>query len=320
MKIHTRFAAGAALSLLLTACSGSPSPTMGEPSAASQAAVSGQALDQLQKSKANLEASGLPIHLLEFHAAGPLATDAEVQALEGRMIEDAAMVPQYDGAHAATFSVRAIGDRMRDVQAGQPEAQDVVANIRGMAFPAIHPGQKTADLTWESQGRVFHTTCVYDEKGVVYDNLLSNLVFVEAQELPAETSLDQLRRSAAESATPMVNQSFTATVVDLTLKWVWGSTRGKVHIDHYVITSDGWYSFSDDGGSATAYMDLGSAGAQQKRHSLTYPRISKQAWGYGWATPTASFHIAWQSGSASFDVSLSGVGSDGKGEGIHTIY
>ena len=125
----------------------------------------------------------------------------------------------------------------------------------------------------------------------------------------------------SNAITPLFSASFTANVVDVTIKWIWGSTRGKVVIDHYVITCDSWRSFCNDGHAITDWMTLGHTNAQARRNFFRRsPRLSKLAWGYAWGTPTVSLNVTWHSGSLSFTASTSGVGSNGHGAGIHTIF
>lgn len=278
----------------------------------------GDLVEQLELSSKNLAAKGLPLRIVSYTPAASLETEDAMRSIEEQILDDSAMVPQYNGMEASSFRLSTIHERMQAFHAGDDE-QNVVANIKSMAFPSIKMGQKVLDITWESQGQQFHTKCVYDENGIVYDNMLSNIAFVVTEEPASEAP-----RAPAEEemidATALANQSWSTRFLNYTITWVWGGTRGKIEMDHYVISCDGWYSFCDDGGAVNAWMSVGSASGRTGRNALWYPRISKLAWGYGWATPTASFSIAWNSGSLTFSVSTSGVGSAGKGSGIHTIY
>jgi hypothetical protein len=265
-------------------------------------------LEQLERSREALAARGLPLTLVDHAPAAPLDTEDAVRDAKARLLNGGALVPTYDGVTASTLSLATLDERMRAFHAGE-DRQDVVANLEALALPRIELGQQAMDLTWESLGRRFQTQLIYDRDGVVYDHLLSNLAFVEARE-PAPGA----------ARTPLANQSSSARFLDLAILWVWGGLRGQVQLDHYVISCDGWVSFCDDGGAANAWMSLGSADGETRRNALLSPRISKLAWGYGWATPTASFSLTWSYESLSFSASTSGVGSAGKGAGIHTMY
>jgi hypothetical protein len=280
-------------------------------------------VDQLEVSKQTLAAKGLPIHLISYAAAGALDTDDAVRSVKTQLVADNVMVPEYDGMEPASFRLSTIHERMQAPKAANEDEQDVVSNIQSNAFPSIKVGQKTLDVMWESQGRQFQTKLVYDDNGVVYDNMLSNIAFIEVTQLPTETPpqpTTEIKDAKDANVAARRNRSWSTRFLDTTIKWAWGATRGKIQMSHYVISCDGWHSFCDAGGDVTAWMSLGNAAGKTHQNALRKPRISKLAWGYGWATPTASFKITWKSKSGSFDVGTSGVGSAGKGSGIHTIY
>jgi hypothetical protein len=281
--------------------------------------VPAQIVEQLKLSQQALAAHGLPLQLVGYTAAKGLDTDAAVRSAQESLVADSAVVPQYDGTQASSFSVSSIAERKKAFQSGSA-VQDVVANIRTMAFPTIKKGQKTLNVTWESQGRKFQTRLVYDDKGVVYDNVLSNLAFVEQEQRAAEAPPSPPKEEAqAEAAAAKRNAKWSTRFLNYTIRWAWGATRGKITLDHYVITCDRWHSFCDHGGQANAWMSLGKADAKARSHSLKKPRIAKLAWAYGWATPTASFSIKWEGHGASFSVDTGGIGSSGKGSGIHAL-
>src|SRR5262249_33532514 len=219
-------------------------------------------------------------------------SDAAVGAAKAHILEGAAMVPQFDGVNASTFKLDTIAQRMQAYRAST-DGVDVVGNIQSMAFPSIKVGQRALDVTWESQGHQFDTRLVYDENGVVYDNMLSNLAIIEPGDAGAEKvsgpPAPTTEPTQRTGMTPSFTGSFTARAVDVTIKWIWGSTRGKVVIDHYVITCNSWVSFCNDGYSLNDWMTLGHTNAQAHRNFFrSSPRLSKLAWGYAWGTPTVS--------------------------------
>lgn len=288
-------------------------------------AIAGPVVAQLARSRDTLAAQGLPLQIVGYAAAAPLDSDAAVRLAGARLLDDRALVPQYDGQHAASLSLTSLHDRTRAFLAGD-DPQDVVANLQSQVLPRLHVGQKALDVTWDNQGRQFQTTLVYDDdSGVVYDHLLSNLA-VTHDNTPSQATASDRDASARpdgahpDAIAPLVNQSSTHRFVDLTITWLWGATRGQIQLDHYVISCDNWVSFCDDGGQANAWMSLGTAGGDTERNALVYPRISKLAWAYGWATPTASFNISFNADNLTFSASTSGVGSAGKGAGIDAMF
>lgn len=282
-------------------------------------AVDGPVAAQLARARDALAASGLSIRLVDYQPATSLDTEDAVGLARAQLVDDTAMVPRYDGVNPASLTLSTIHERMQAFHAGQ-DPQNVVANLQAMVFPRIQVGQKALDVTWESQGHQFQSTLVYDDNGVVYDHLLSNIAVVQANPVAQTAPPARLAAAKADGVVALANQSFSQRFVDLTITWLWGSTRGQIQLDHYVISCDNWVSFCDDGGQSNAWMSLGSAEGDTQRNALVPPRISKLAWAYGWATPTASFSISFNADSLTFSASTSGLGSAGKGSGIDTIF
>jgi len=249
-------------------------------------------VEQLDLSKKALADKSLPIQLVSYAPAAAL-----------------------DTVDASSFSLSSIGER-KQAQAAGRETEDVAANIRTMAFPAIKKGQKTLDVMWESKGRKFQSKLVYDDSGIVYDNMLSNLAFMD---IGKETSEKPTAPKETDTVEARRNASFSVRAFDGTIKWVWGATRGKITIDHYVITCDSWRTFCNDGGKVDHWMNLGKTDGQQ-RGTYRKGHLSKMAWGYAWATPTASISVTFDKNNLKFDVGVKGLGSGGKGAGVHTIY
>jgi hypothetical protein len=276
-----------------------------------------QLVEQLELSRKALDAKGLPIRLVSYAAAASLDTEAAVRTAKAQIVDGSAVIPRYDGENASSFQLNTIQERTKAFQAGK-EAENVVSNIQSMALTNLKVGQEALDVTWDSQGRKFQTKLIYDEKGIVYDNMLTNIAFIEAEPVTAETRASAPK--ASEGLSAKGSRNWSTRFRDYTIHWVWGGTRGKILMDHYVVTCDGWRSYCDDGGQVSAWMNLGHATGKTARNSLQKKnRISKLAWAFGWATPTASFHIKWSAKELTFSASVSGIGSSGKGAGIHTI-
>jgi hypothetical protein len=306
----------AALVLLLASCGTQGNPTTSAPDAGPSSVL----LEQLGAVKQNLSSSKLPLRMVEMKLSGTLESNAQVDELRQRLVAGQALVPQYDGLHAESFALSTVEQRMTDFQLDSQNNQNVVANIETAVFPLIKAGQRTVDLTWESGGKQFHTTGVYDEQGIVYDNVLSNIVLVE-EEQPSK--LEDTLEPGTESTLQAQATAYTARALDLTIKWVWGGKRGKITVDHTIIWNGSNYIY-DQSGSAHHYMTLGKTDAKTKNTVMSHRRYAKIAYGYAWATPTASFSISFDAKrgdvGGSFKVSLSGVGSKGGGDAHHTIY
>src|SRR5262249_27514623 len=98
-------------------------------------------LAQLDASRHTLADKGIQLTLVGFTPADPLDSDDSVGAAKAHMLEDAALVPQFDGVDASTFKLATVAQRMSAFRAGTDDI-DVVSNIQSMAFPGIKVGQR----------------------------------------------------------------------------------------------------------------------------------------------------------------------------------
>ena len=289
------------------------------PAVAGSVQPTGEVAAQLKLSKDNLRTEKIDASIISYEFGSELKDDNQVRALQEKLIADDNFVPQFDGSHASSFKLSTIKERMLQYGKDPDNQQNVVQNIQQLVFPLIQKGQKVLTILWKANGKQFSSTCVYNDKGVVYDNMLSNIALTETTPAPA----DDLKASSVSPKTKTSQRatqySFTATARNVTIKWLWGATRGKVVIKHYIIWN-GYNYIYDHGGTVDAWMSVGSARGRWANNYLSRRSRSKMAWGYGWATPTASFSVKFNSKSITFSASTSGVGSRGAGDGIHTIY
>jgi hypothetical protein len=331
MKICTfnRIASVLATSVIMIALSApesvsNPMPT--SPEVQSQTdSQSTPLIDQLESAQENLKSRNLPIKIVNYTLNTSLQSDVQTNELENRLVSEQAIVPQYDGLHPESFALDTIQERMNAFRVDSSNNQNVVSNIQSAVFPLIKTGQHTLDITWESQGKQFHTTGIYDDKGIVYDNILSNIALVDMSESTktTETVNPKDASQSAEQGVQSLTTSYETRALDYTIKWIWGGKRGSITVDHGILWNGSNYIY-DQYANADYYMTLGSAQAQTKETVLDRRREAKIAYGYAWATPTADFSISFDAKKGpvggSFTVSLSGVGSKGGGDDHHLIY
>lgn len=284
--------------------------------------------NQLQAAQENLSSRNLPIKIVSYTYVPntSLQSNDQVAKLQNQLVSEQAIVPQYDGLDPKSFALNTIQERMKVDRTDSSSNQNVVSNIQSEVFPLIKTGQRTVDITWESQGKQFHTTCIYDDKGIVYDNILSNIALVDVNKSAqaAETAISKdTSQFLGQDVQKRTTYSFSRRALDYTIKWLWGSERGRITVDHSILWNGSNYIY-DQSANNSSYMDLGSAQAQTKETRLDRRRYAKIAYGYAWATPTASFKISFDAKKGdvggSFSVSLSGIGSKGGGDGYSTIY
>jgi hypothetical protein len=280
-------------------------------------------IDQLKSAQENLKSRNLPIKIVGYSLDTALQSGVQTTELQNQLVSEQTVVPQYDGLHPESFALSTIQERMSRFRADNSNNQNVVSNIQSAVFPLIKPGQRTLNITWESQGKQFHTTGIYDEKGMVYDNILSNIVLVDVNEAAKTTETVKDASPSVEQGVQSLTTSYETRALDYTIKWVWGSERGKITVDHGILWNGSNYIY-DQYANADYYMSLGSAQAKTQETVLDRRREAKIAYGYAWATPTADFSISFDAKKGpvggSFSVSLNGVGSKGGGDDHHLIY
>lgn len=308
----------------------SPKETPGQ-SLDSQSAV---LINQLQASQKNLSSRNLPIKIVSY-THGPhtsLQSKDQIAKLQNQLVSEQEIVPQYDGLDPSSFTLNTIQKRMELNRTDSLRNQNVVSNIQSEVFPLIKTGQRTVDITWESQGKQFHTTCIYDDKGIVYDNILSNIALVQVNKsaiqakavIPKDTSTSQsLGKDVQQKKTR--TYSFTYQPMNYELDWPWGKERGRITVDHTIVWN-GYNRAYNQNGDPNAYMTLGTAEARVKPTILDNKhRYAKLAYGYAWATPSAKASISFSFDpkkggiGGSFNVSVSSLGSSGKGDNHSTI-
>lgn len=287
--------------------------------------------NQLQAAQENLSSRNLPIKIVSYTYVpnNSLQSNAQIAKLQNQLVSEQAIVPQYDGLDPKSFALNTIQERMKADGTNSLSDQNVVSNIRSEVFPLIKTGQRTVDITWESQGKQFHTTCIYDDKGIVYDNILSNIALVQVNKSAQTQAEAVIPKDTSQSLGQDVQQkkpktySFTCRAMDYEIDWPWGSERGRITVDHTLIWN-GYNKAYDHSGDSNYHMTLGSAKAETKPTILDNKhRYVKLAYGYAWATPTASFSISFDAKKGdvggSFKVSLSGLSSKGGGDDHSTI-
>lgn len=316
---------------ILVACSGGQQPTnnnvgqnkIPEP-------INQKVVEQIRVSNNTMESRNIPARIIEYNYNNSIESDDQLYEMQHDLLAESNVVPKYDGIDSSSWSMNTIKERMEAYLANEKTEQNVVENIQKMVFPTIQKGDKVIDLLWESNGKLFHSKCIYNKDGIVYDNILSNIAIVEETEVCSDEFdtksrlTESLQTNTPEQSSSLTENargqySYTVTVRNIKITWVWGGTRGNILIQHNILW-DGSNYIIDHDGTVDPWMSIGSADAQWSNNYLDPYSRSKMAWAYGWATPTASFSIKFNYSSLTFSASTSGVGSKGSGYGVHTIY
>ncbi|TGE25026.1 hypothetical protein E5K00_07455 [Hymenobacter aquaticus] len=254
----------------------------------------------------------LNLKLVSYAFRSRLTTAEEVAAAKARILDAGSIIPVYGDLQKGSkanqtppFELMSLRENAQRQPGGS--VNEAQAGINAYLSKSLQAGLGQVELTWERDGQRFTSLCLYNEKGLVYDNMLANLF----------TLKDQRTSDVASEQAKVTTTPFTATAVDFDIEWIWGSQRGHITVKHTILYGGG--KITTNSGTATAWMSAGSAQARQQRYVLrtTYAQLT---WAYGWATPTASFSFSYSGSPVKINASVSGVGSKGQGEGIHTIY
>src|SRR4051812_288948 len=154
------------------------------PAVAGSVQPTGEVAAQLKLSNENLRTEKIDASIISYEPGSELKDDSQVEALKKKLVADDNFVPEFDGSHAASFKLSTIKERMLQYGKDPDNQQNVEQNIQQLVFPLLQKGQKVLTILWKVNGKQFSSTCVYNDKGIVYDNMLSNITLTETT--PAE--------------------------------------------------------------------------------------------------------------------------------------
>lgn len=298
--------------LLLLSSSAAATPNAGDPG---QRGRHTQAIvRQLSLAESNLVSHHLPLRLVGYERGQTLRDDQDVVMFRQLLLDDSNLLPVFDGRNPRSFRLLTVLDLEQKpmLLQGRSSAEDVMIGIEQVVFPLVRTGLSVMDIVWEYQGTQFHSQCLYDKRGVVYDNVLSNIVFVKDRTQEAD-------RADIHPDLVAPNASYTKSKhpVNLNIYWIWGSLRGHIDVYHYAQITDG--RAVSQWGSYSGWMTLGTATGSYHDITLT-ASYAKAQWAYGWATVGMTVRITWNSSLLRFDITITGLGSSGSGQGSDVIY
>ena len=204
-------------------------------------------------------------------------TDDEViQTIDWMTDPVNAYVPVGDPFDPTTMTAVPLGSAGPEVLAAW---SDTVTSL-------VELGQRRFQIEWQfvDSGDAFTSITVADGDTIVLDPMWSNVVVAEVLET-ASGGVDIL--------------------------WIWGSVRGEIRWS-VTCRPDGSGGILCDH-DCSAWMTLGDAQIQCS--------VTRQGnccilnYGWAWRTPTGSIRIVWNPRTGKFEVTVTGLGSSGKGNG-----
>ncbi|MFA0964569.1 hypothetical protein AB9P05_22370 [Roseivirga sp. BDSF3-8] len=265
--------------------------------------------DQLNATQSALtDGNEFGLKLLSYEFIGSVEDVARVQ---NEITDEDAIIPVYEGVTGdnlmngdVSFTLKSFREAAATASQ-RKDGQGTVANpqlsIRSYLNDHLQQGQGLVRLNWESAEGPFSSVAVYDQEGLVYDNLLANIFTVE----------EAMVKDGAEAQ--RAQAIYRYTVVNIGLNWIWGSSRGQIYIRHDVNKSGS--TVLSNGGYTSAHLNIGSADAQVKPLSIMN-NTARLAWAYGYATPGASFSISFNYSIGKFETSVSGIGTKAANSGV----
>ncbi|MGB3181060.1 MAG: hypothetical protein WBB45_06700 [Cyclobacteriaceae bacterium] len=265
--------------------------------------------DQLKSTQQALtEGNEFGLKLVSYEFIGSVEDIAGVQ---NQITDENAIIPVYDGITDdnlmngdVSFSLKSFKEAA-STASNRKDGEGTVANpqlsIRNYLNDHLQRGQGMVRLNWESDGEPFSSLAVYDKEGLVYDNLLANIFTVETAMVKEGNDVERAQAI------------YRYTVVNIGLNWIWGSSRGQIYIRHDVSKSGS--TVLSNGGYTSAHLNIGSANAKVQPLSIQN-NTARLAWGYGYATPGASFSITFNYSYGQFETSVSGIGTKAANDGV----
>ncbi len=179
----------------------------------------------------------------------------------------------------------------------------------------IQIGMEKIQLTWECGSKICKTICIVSDQGIVYDNVISNIICISEEALttitPTNNNIIKTRGETSGSGWQWRHYE--------TCSWLWGSERGSVELTHTIYGGKNY--LRDSNCHADGYMSIGKCGAEIVRNSITRGEGGRSicAYGYYMATPTTDISMSLSGGRYSITISSSGISSPITGTGISEL-
>jgi len=160
-----------------------------------------------------------------------------------------------------------------------------------MVDTLVEIGQTIISIQWQfnATGTTFNSTTVCTSDSIVFDPMLSTIVIID--------------NNGGNDLSKVTSGGFD-------IQWIWGGQRGRIWWSVTCVGAPPPVCSSDCGG----WMILGEADCKCMEVPVAGNNCKIQ-YGWAWRTPTGSIKITWNAAKGKFDVSVTGLGSSGKGNG-----
>ena len=185
-------------------------------------------------------------------------------------------------------------------------------------------------LNWQYKGSKFSSIClVSDREGIVYDNIITNIIIVETKPeviftpVRLKKSTIRLKSANIEEDTPIPDGPISySRTYSKTAYWLWGYERGRVTISIEVRGQviNGIKHINSHSENASSYITLGKGESVVTLNSFVKGSSGQCdiAWAWYLATPLVTIDISFLAGSYTVDVGF-GFGSRLYGSGRENV-
>jgi len=218
---------------------------------------------------------GTNVQVTGWSYQGTIDSTAELNTvLDAILSPDSAWLPDIniDDTSSATASLLA------DITGLDAQT---ISDWEDLVESLIQTGMHLVTINWQKGTETFTTTCVTDNTNIIYDNMLSNAVMVEAKS--------------------------KTKCFDYQISWLWGSERGSIIVNLDCVCVEGHIVACPH--TCTAYMTLGDAKVNCKITKTENCCFLNYSW--AWATPLVTITVQ----TDNFTLQTSGIGSSGQGSG-----
>lgn len=105
--------------------------------------------------------------LLNYAYIGPLKNAADVRQIKEALTTDSCYFP---------VSLPNKSLKVRTLKEIKSESEDAFSAIKKVVDELVQVGYSKVELTWKHDSLVFKTICIVSDTGIVYDNIIANLM------------------------------------------------------------------------------------------------------------------------------------------------
>lgn len=255
-----------------------------------------------------LNLNEISLHSYEF--VDSINSDDDVNLAKLNIQSDNSFVPLYAGSLKKIVPIT-----MKEAKISNSAIQQFdPARLKTYLDINVKPGLKKLKLNWNYKSMDFSSIClVSEEKGIVYDNLISNIMIVkQCSKQSNSISYSPLILKTANIETDNGSISYY-NGISMNAYWLWGSDRGNATVNYNVggHVQDGIKYIDNHYENASCNMTIGTCDAKITVKSFETGSGGHYECVYGWylASPLVSISMSYNGSGYNINVGVS-LGSE----------